>query len=55
MDSNVDRKILAQIQLAKAPGPDGIHPYVLKMCAANLCKSLQLLFLLVLYWYTIPK
>ena len=44
---------LAQIQLAKAPDSDGIHPYTLKMCAANLCKPLcYLSSLLLLAHYT---
>ena len=39
----------------KAHGPDGIHPYALKMCAANLCKPLHLLFMQSLTMCILPK
>ena len=39
----------------KAPGRDGIHSYVLKMCAANLSKPLYLLFKQSLTTGTLPR
>ena len=39
----------------KAPGPDGIHSYVLKMRAANLSKPLFLLFKQSLTTGTLPR
>ena len=38
----------------KAPSPDRIHLYVLKMCATNLSKSLYLLFKQSLTTGTLP-
>ena len=39
----------------KAPSPDGIHLYVLKMCAINLSISLFLLFEQYLTTDTLPR
>ena len=35
---------LMELKVNKAPGPDGLHPYVLKACANSLCKPLTILY-----------
>ena len=51
---NIYHKLLA-LNPNKTPGPDGIHPYVLKMCSANLSKPLYLLFEQSLATGTLPS
>ena len=41
--SNIYQK-LSVLNPNKTPGPDNIHPYVLKVCSATLSKPLYLLF-----------
>ena len=38
------RKILMKLKPRKSPGPDGIHPMILKNCAENLASSLSGIF-----------
>lgn len=38
------RKILAELKPRKSPGPDGIHPMILRNCAENLASSLSGIF-----------
>ena len=33
-----------ELKINKAPGPDGLHPYVFKACANSLCKPLTILY-----------
>ena len=35
---------LMEVKVNKSPGPDGLHPYVLKACANSLCKPLTILY-----------
>ena len=42
--SDVVMKKLQQLKTDKSPGPEGIHPLLLKECAAVLAKPLSLIF-----------
>ena len=41
------KQLLDNINVNKAPGPDGIHGCVLKYCSDNLCRPLSIIFKLV--------
>jgi len=38
--------VLRRLQIDKSPGPDGIHPRVLKECATEMAYPLTFLFVL---------
>lgn len=43
-DVSVVKDITCQLKESSAPGPDGIHPKVLKECATNLAQPLYMIF-----------
>ena len=47
-DINVKEEIvldrLSKLKPFKAPGPDGIHSYILRECSSSICKPLCMLF-----------
>ena len=46
---------LSALNPNKTPGPDNIHPYVLKMCSATFSKPLYLLFKQLFTTGTLPR
>ena len=48
------KDLLENINVNKAPGPDGIHGRILKYCSTSLCSPLSILFKLIYNTGTIP-
>jgi len=49
------KKLLEQLKAGKSPGPDQLHPRILKECAKELALPLKLLFDLTMEKGCIPK
>lgn len=54
-DEDIVRQKLQQLHENKAPGPDGLHPMVLKQCADSLAKPLSLIFELSYHTGCVPE
>ena len=44
MSESIVFQKLCALKNNKSPGPDSIHPYILKACAQTLCTPLTMLF-----------
>ena len=41
------KSLLDNVNMNKAPGPNGIHSFVLKNCSSSLCRPLSIMFKLI--------